>query len=97
MFVCQWSFDIPFGKQREAIEAVKAWGLEKMRSSTFRKSTNRLLVGHVLEDDIAVAEAEQLAPVVAQCVAEREAVHEVQKAPVRTADEPALARLGAGA
>jgi len=47
MFVCQWSFDIPFGKQREAIEAVKAWGLEKMRSSTFRKSTNRLLVGHV--------------------------------------------------
>ncbi len=47
MYVCQWSFDVPYGKQREALAAVKAWGEEKMRSSTFRKSKNRLMVGHV--------------------------------------------------
>ena len=48
MFLCQWSLDIIFGKQRQALEIIKEWGAEKMRSSNFRKSTeNRVYSGYV--------------------------------------------------
>jgi len=47
MFACQWSIDVPYGKQREALQAMKAWGAEKMRSSNFRKSKNRIVVGFI--------------------------------------------------
>ncbi len=47
MFACQWSIDVPYGKQREALLAMRAWGAEKMRSSNFRKSKNRIIVGFV--------------------------------------------------
>ena len=48
MFLCQWSLDIIFGKQRQALDIIKEWGAEKMRSSNFRKSTeNRVYSGYV--------------------------------------------------
>lgn len=39
MFLCQWSFDIAFGKQSEVMKIIKEWGAEKKRSSGFSKST----------------------------------------------------------
>lgn len=36
MFKCTWSLQIVYGKQREALEILKGWGAEKMRSSLFR-------------------------------------------------------------
>lgn len=49
MFSCVWSLTIVFGKQKEALDIIKAWGAEKFRSSHFKVSTNRLCVGHVGE------------------------------------------------
>src|SRR5262249_6580951 len=49
MVVCQWSLDILYGKQREALAAMKAWGEEKFKSSGFRKSRNRVMVGYIGE------------------------------------------------
>lgn len=50
MFLCQWSLDIVFGKQKQALDIIKEWGAEKMRSSNFRVSTGgRVYVGYVGE------------------------------------------------
>lgn len=50
MFLCQWSLDIVFGKQGEALKIIKAWGAEKMKSSGFAKSTNnRVYTGYIGE------------------------------------------------
>jgi hypothetical protein len=29
MFVCQWHLDVPYGKQGEALAAMRTWGAEK--------------------------------------------------------------------
>ena len=48
MYVCQWHLDILYGKQGDAVRAMKAWGAEKMASSEFRRvKSTRLLCGHV--------------------------------------------------
>lgn len=39
MYLCQWSFDIVFGRQSEALKIIREWGAEKMRSSAFSRST----------------------------------------------------------
>ena len=50
MFLCQWSLDIVFGKQGEALKIIKAWGAEKMKTSGFSKCTqNRVYTGFIGE------------------------------------------------
>lgn len=49
MIVCQWSLDVLYGKQQEALAVIRAWGEEKVRSSGFRKSGNRVLTGYIGE------------------------------------------------
>jgi hypothetical protein len=48
MFLCQWSLDIVFGRQKQALDIIKQWGAEKMRISQFSlSSNNRVYVGYV--------------------------------------------------
>ena len=47
MYNCVWTIDIVFGKQKQALDIIKAWGAEKFRSSHFKVSKNRLSVGHI--------------------------------------------------
>lgn len=48
MLVCQWHLDVPYGKQSQALAAIRAWGKEKFASSEFRRATSaRLLVGFI--------------------------------------------------
>lgn len=48
MFLCQWSLDIVFGKQKPALDIINEWGAQKMKSSHFSKSTaNRVFIGYV--------------------------------------------------
>lgn len=47
MFICQWSLEIAFGKQKQALDIIKEWGAEKFRSSGFKKSKNKVYVGHI--------------------------------------------------
>jgi hypothetical protein len=49
MYICQWSLEIVFGKQKQAVDIMKEWGAEKFRSSNFKKSKNRVYVGHIGE------------------------------------------------
>ncbi len=50
MFLCQWSLDIIYGKQKDALEVIKAWGADKMKLSHFNTSTgNRVYAGFVGE------------------------------------------------
>jgi methyl coenzyme M reductase subunit C-like uncharacterized protein (methanogenesis marker protein 7) len=49
MFICQWSLEIVFGKQKEALAIMKEWGAEKLKSTNFKKSRNRIYVGHIGE------------------------------------------------
>lgn len=49
MYICQWSLEIIFGKQKQALDIMKEWGAEKFRSSQFKKSRNRVSVGHIGE------------------------------------------------
>jgi hypothetical protein len=49
MYICQWSLEIVFGKQKQALDIMREWGAEKFRSSNFRKSKNRVYVGHIGE------------------------------------------------
>ncbi|MER3497918.1 MAG: hypothetical protein C4308_04425 [Chitinophagaceae bacterium] len=49
MYLCQWSLEIVFGKQKQALDIMKDWGAEKFRSSHFKKSKNRVYVGHIGE------------------------------------------------
>lgn len=44
-FVCQWTIEIVYGKQREAIEIMKRWRDEKFKSSNFKVSENRMMSG----------------------------------------------------
>jgi hypothetical protein len=32
MYICQWSLEIVFGKQKQALDIMKEWGAEKFRS-----------------------------------------------------------------
>ena len=47
MYNCSWTFEIVFGKQKPALDIIKAWGAEKFKSSHFKVSKNRLSVGHI--------------------------------------------------
>jgi hypothetical protein len=47
MYNCVWTIDIVFGQQKQALDIMKAWGVEKFRSSHFKVSTNRVSVGHI--------------------------------------------------
>lgn len=47
MYICQWSLEIVFGKQKQALDIMKEWGSEKFRSSHFKSSKNRVYVGHI--------------------------------------------------
>ncbi len=50
MFLCQWSLDIVFGRQGEALKIISEWGAQKMKSSQFSRSTgNRVYVGYIGE------------------------------------------------
>ncbi len=50
MFVCQWHFDIPFGKQSDVVKIMNAWLQDSEKLSEFKRSKlNRLLVGHIGE------------------------------------------------
>ena len=50
MYVCQWHLDIVYGRQREALEVMSAWGKEKFASSEFKRAKSaRVMVGHVGE------------------------------------------------
>jgi hypothetical protein len=50
MFLCQWSLDILFGRQGEALKIIGEWGAQKMKSSQFSRSTNnRVYVGYIGE------------------------------------------------
>ena len=50
MFLCQWSLDVKFGKQSEALRIINDWGAEKMRSSNFKKATGcRVYTGYIGE------------------------------------------------
>ncbi len=46
-FICQWSLEIVFGKQKEAVEIMKKWGEEKFKSSNFKLSQSRMMNGYV--------------------------------------------------
>ena len=48
MYICQWHLDIIFGKQRDAVEVLKAWKQEDLASSEFRRAKSiRMVCGHV--------------------------------------------------
>jgi hypothetical protein len=47
MYICQWTIEIVFGKQKQALDIIREWGAEKFRSSQFKKSKNRVSVGHI--------------------------------------------------
>lgn len=44
-YVCQWSLEIVYGKQKQAVDIMKGWGEEKFKSSHFKVSTNRMMNG----------------------------------------------------
>lgn len=48
-YVCQWSLEIVYGKQKQALEIIKAWGKEKYKSSNFKVSENRVMSGFIGE------------------------------------------------
>lgn len=48
-FVCQWSLEIIYGKQKDALDIMKKWGAEKFKTSNFKLSQNRMMNGYVGE------------------------------------------------
>ena len=44
MFKCIWSLQIVYGKQKEAVEILKGWGAEKMKTSHFKIAKNCMLL-----------------------------------------------------
>lgn len=46
-FICQWSLEIVYGKQKQAIEIMKKWNEEKFRTSNFKKSELRMMKGFI--------------------------------------------------
>lgn len=48
-FICQWSLEIVYGKQREAVDIMKVWGAEKLNSSNFKVSKSRMMNGYIGE------------------------------------------------
>jgi len=48
MYFCQWHLKVPFGKQGQALEVIRAWGRDKFAASEFRRAKGaRVMVGHV--------------------------------------------------
>ena len=48
MYICQWHIDVPYGKQGDAVEIMRAWSKDMFVSSGFRRArSNRIMVGHV--------------------------------------------------
>jgi hypothetical protein len=48
-FICQWSLEIIYGKQKEALDIMKKWGEEKFKSSNFKVSQKRMMNGYIGE------------------------------------------------
>lgn len=46
-FVCQWSLEILYGKQKDALDIMKKWGEEKFKTSNFKTSENRMMNGYI--------------------------------------------------
>lgn len=46
-YICQWSIEIIYGKQKQAVDIMKKWGEEKFKSSNFRVSKARMMNGYV--------------------------------------------------
>ncbi|MDQ3020988.1 MAG: hypothetical protein M3R36_10510 [Bacteroidota bacterium] len=46
-FICQWSLEILFGKQKEALDIMKKWREEKFKSSHFKVSQARMMSGYI--------------------------------------------------
>ncbi len=53
MFLCQWSLDIVFGKQKPALDVIRQWGAEKMKSSNFSLSKNNRVYAGFIGDSAA--------------------------------------------
>ena len=48
MFACQWHFDVPFGKQKDALAILKEWEPTMRKSPAYPKDRGaRLMVGHI--------------------------------------------------
>jgi hypothetical protein len=48
MYVCQWQFDIPFGKQKDVLDILRAWNQDMFRDPEIPKpKSQRLMVGHI--------------------------------------------------
>lgn len=46
-FLCRWSLEIIYGKQKEALDIMKKWSEEKLKSSNFKVSQNRMMNGYI--------------------------------------------------
>ncbi len=46
-FICQWSLEIIYGKQKDALDIMKKWGDEKLKTSNFKVSQNRMMNGYI--------------------------------------------------
>ena len=46
-YVCQWTLEIVYGKQKQALDIIKKWGEEKFRSSHFKVSKSRVMNGYI--------------------------------------------------
>jgi len=48
MFVCQWHFDVPFGKQKDVLDIMSKWNQEMFKdNATFQQTDHRTMVGHI--------------------------------------------------
>ena len=48
MYVCQWHIDVPFGKQKEALDIMSKWNKAMMDDQKASSLINgRTLVGHI--------------------------------------------------
>ncbi len=46
-FICHWSLEIIYGKQKDAVDIMKKWGEEKFKTSNFKLSKNRMMNGYI--------------------------------------------------
>ncbi len=50
MYACQWHIEVPFGKQKEALDIMKRWDSEMSKASDLPKMiSTRRTVGHIGE------------------------------------------------
>ncbi len=47
MFAAQWHFDVPFGKQKEALDTMVAWTKDGLARGAKKPESIRYLVGHI--------------------------------------------------